>query len=80
MHRGHDIKNATLPPLRVDSELRAAAESVLKEDETLSTFLIEAVRLNIERREARSEFISRGLDARNTARQSGQKNKDSHEQ
>ena len=46
------MKNATLPPLRVDSELHAAAESVLQEGETLSGFVLEAVRLNIERREA----------------------------
>lgn len=65
------MKNATLPPLRVDSELRAAAESVLQEGETLSRFVLEAVRLNIERREAQREFITRGLAAREEARQSG---------
>lgn len=64
------MKNATLPPLRVDSELRAAAESVLQEGETLSGFVLEAVRLNIERREAQREFIARGLAAREEARQS----------
>jgi hypothetical protein len=66
------MKNATLPPLRVDSELRAAAESVLKEGETLSGFVLEAVRLNIERREAQREFIARGLAAREEAKKSGQ--------
>lgn len=65
------MKNATLPPLRVDSELRAAAESVLQEGETLSGFVLEAVRLNIERREAQREFIARGLAAREEAGQSG---------
>lgn len=65
------MKNATLPPLRVDSELRAAAESVLQKGETLSGFVLEAVRLNIERREAQREFITRGLAAREEARQSG---------
>ena len=49
------MKNATLPPLRVDSELRAATESVLQEGETLSGFVLEAVLLNIERREAQRE-------------------------
>lgn len=66
------MKNATLPPLRVDSALRAAAESVLQEGETLSGFVLEAVRLNIERRGAQREFIARGLVARDEARQSGQ--------
>jgi len=62
------MKNATLPPLRVDSALRAAAESVLREGETLSSFVLEAVRLNIERRETQREFIARGLRAREEAR------------
>ena len=66
------MKNATLPPLRVDSALRAAAESVLQEGETLSGIVLEAVRLNIERRETQREFIARGLLAREEARQSGQ--------
>lgn len=66
------MKNATLPPLRVDSELRAAAEAVLREGETLSGFVLEAVRLNIERREAQREFIARGLLAREQARASGE--------
>ena len=66
------MKNATLPPLRVDSALRAAAESVLQEGETLSGFVLESVRLNIERRETQREFIARGLLAREEARQSGQ--------
>ena len=66
------MKNATLPPLRVDSELRAAAEAVLHESETLSGFVLEAVRLNIARREAQHEFIARGLLAREEARASGE--------
>lgn len=66
------MKNATLPPLRVSSDLRAAAESVLREGENLSSFVLEAVQLNIERREARRAFIERGLLARDEARASGQ--------
>ena len=65
------MKNATLPPLRVDSALRDAAESVLREGETLSAFVLDAVRLNIERREAQREFIARGLLAREEARATG---------
>lgn len=66
------MKTATLPPLRVASELRAAAESVLREGETLSGFVLEAVRLNIERREAQREFIARGLLAREQARENAE--------
>jgi predicted transcriptional regulator len=65
------MKNATLPSLRVDSEVRAAAESVLREGETLSSFVLEAVRLNIERREAQQAFIARGLRAREEAAATG---------
>jgi hypothetical protein len=35
----HPMKTATIPSLCVDPELRAAAESVLKEGETLSAFV-----------------------------------------
>jgi len=66
------MKDTTLPSLRVDSKLRAAAESVLRENETLSHFLLESVRLNIERREVQREFISRGLAARDATRKSGE--------
>lgn len=66
------MKNATLPPLRVNSELRAAVEAVLREGENLSGFVLEAVQLNIERREARRAFIERGLLARDEAQASGQ--------
>lgn len=66
------MKDATFPPLRVDSATRAAAESVLRQGETLSGFVLEAVRLNIERRETQREFIARGLLARDEARASGE--------
>jgi hypothetical protein len=66
------MKSATLPPLRVSSDLRTAAESSLREGENLSSFVLEAVQLNIERREARRAFIERGLLARDEARATGQ--------
>lgn len=66
------MKDATLPPLRVERELRAAVEAVLHEGETLSAFVLEAVRLNVERREAQREFIARGLLARDEARAAGE--------
>lgn len=65
------MKDATLPPLRVERELRAAVEAVLHDGETLSAFVFEAVRLNVERREAQREFIARGLLARDEARAGG---------
>ena len=66
------MKNASLPSLRVDDELRSAAQSVLRDGETISTFILDSVRLNIFRREAQREFISRGLVARDEAKRTGQ--------
>ncbi|GMV56055.1 MAG: hypothetical protein AMXMBFR6_18600 [Betaproteobacteria bacterium] len=66
------MKTTTLPSVRVAGELRAAVESVLCEGETLSAFLLESVRLNVERREAQREFITRGLRARDEARASSE--------
>ena len=66
------MKNATLPSLRVDDDLRFAAESVLRDGETISSFVLDAVRLNIARREAQREFIARGLVARDDAKRTGQ--------
>ncbi len=71
-HNGEIMKNATLPSLRVDDELRSAAESVLRDGETISSFVLDAVRLNIARREAQREFIARGLAARDDAERTGQ--------
>jgi hypothetical protein len=65
------MKSATLPSLRVDPELREAAESVLQEGETLSGFIEASVRETIERRRARAEFIARGLASRDEARRTG---------
>lgn len=62
------MKSATLPSLRVDPELREAAESVLQEGETLSGFIEASVRETIQRRRVRAEFIARGLAARDEAR------------
>ena len=65
------MKSATLPSLRVDPELREAAESVLQEGETLSGFIEASVRETIERRRNRAEFIARGLASREQARRTG---------
>ena len=66
------MKSATIPSLRVDPELRQAAESVLENDESLSSFVEQSLRLNIERRKLRREFISRGLASRDEARRTGE--------
>src|SRR5574337_759611 len=66
------MKSATLPSLRVEPELRQAAESVLQEGETLSGFIEASVRETIERRRTRAEFIARGLVAREEVKRTGE--------
>ena len=61
------MKNASIPSLRVAPELRQAVESVLQEGETLSSFMDQSLRLNIERRRVRTEFLARGLASREEA-------------
>jgi predicted transcriptional regulator len=66
------MKSASLPSLRVDPELRKSAEAVLREGETLSSFIEESIRANIERRLSQQEFVARGLASRDRARQTGE--------
>jgi len=65
------MKSATLPSLRVDPELRAAAESVLKEGESLSAFIENSVKAQVSYRKTQAEFIARGLASRGNAKKSG---------
>ncbi len=65
------MKTSALPPLRVDPALRRAAESVLRNGESLSTFVLDSVRANIRHRRAQSEFLARGLASEKRAQRSG---------
>lgn len=65
------MKTASLPSLRVDPALREAAESVLQEGETLSSFVEQSVRAQVERRRQQEAFIARGLASRDRAREHG---------
>ena len=65
------MKTATFPSLRVTPEFRQAAEQVLREGESLSSFVEESIRDNITRRQLQSEFIARGLASRDQARETG---------
>jgi hypothetical protein len=65
------MKTATFPPLRVTPELRQAAEQILQEGETLSSFVEQSIRESIGRRQVQQEFIARGLRSRDDARQTG---------
>lgn len=66
------MKSATIPSLRVEPELRQAAESVLREGETLSSFMEESLRAGIQHRKIHREFIARGLAARDESRRTGE--------
>ena len=65
------MKIATLPSLRVEPALRDAAESVLQEGETLSSFMETAVRQQVDLRRQREAFIARGILSRDEARRTG---------
>jgi len=65
------MKTATLPSLRVAPELREAAENVLHEGESLSSFVEAAVRAQIDQRQMQDAFIARGLASRDGARKTG---------
>jgi predicted transcriptional regulator len=65
------MKTATFPSLRVTPELRQAAEQILQEGETLSSFVEQSIRESIARRKIQQEFIARGLSSRDDARQTG---------
>lgn len=65
------MKTATIPSLRVTPDLRQEAESVLREGETLSSFVEESLRRQIEHRKFQQEFIARGLAAGDKARATG---------
>lgn len=65
------MKTSTLPSLRVEPELREAAESLLEQGETLSSFVETSVRAQVEYRRAQKEFVARGLASRDEARSTG---------
>ena len=66
------MKTATIPSLRVNPELRHAAESVLQDGETLSSFVIQSLRNGIHYRQMQKEFITRGFASRKEARRTGE--------
>ncbi len=65
------MKTASFPSLRVDAELRQAAESVLAEGETLTGLIETAVRETIQRRQVQAEFLARGLRSAKDGKRTG---------
>ena len=66
------MKTATLPALRVDPKLRAAAERSLRKGETLSALMEAALTSYVTHREADADFVARGLHSAQEARASNQ--------
>ena len=67
----HLMKSSSFPSLRVEPELREAAESVLRDGETLTSLIETSVREMIQRRRVQEEFIARGLRSREDAQRTG---------
>ncbi|MBR9812852.1 prevent-host-death protein [bacterium] len=65
------MKTATIPPLRVEPELREAATNALRDGESLSSFVEDSLRANIRRRQNQKAFLERGLRARDAAKATG---------
>lgn len=62
----------SLPSLNVDPELKAALEEILEPGESLSSFMEQSLRLNLERRRAQRDFLARGLASREEAWRTGE--------
>ncbi len=71
MQHNARMKTAILPQVRVEPELRAQLESVLREGETLSGFVERTVRSAVEYRRVQAEFHARGEAAWQDYRRSG---------
>jgi len=62
------MKTGTIPPLRVPASLREEVESVLREGETLSAFMLDSLNRGVETRKSEQAFIARGLASAARAR------------
>jgi hypothetical protein len=57
------MRSATFPPIRVEPEVRAEVEAVLRDGETLTQFIEEAVVAAAAWRRTQAEFVKRGETA-----------------
>jgi len=54
------MKSSVIPQVRVELELREKLDAVLREHETLSEFVTDAVRRAVEQRRVETDFQARG--------------------
>ena len=57
------MKTATIPPVRIDPELRQVMEQSLDVGESLASLVETAVRNEVARRRVQAEFVHRGIAA-----------------
>lgn len=57
------MRTATFPPIRVEPAIRAQTEAVLREGESLTQFIEDAVRKEVEWRAAQAAFVARAQAA-----------------
>jgi hypothetical protein len=57
------MKTATIPPIRIEATFREEIEQSLDSGETMAALVKNAVRTEVSRRRAQSEFVRRGLAA-----------------
>jgi hypothetical protein len=65
------MRSATFPPIRVEPEVRAEVEAVLREGESLTQFIEEAVVAAAAWRRVQAEFVKRGESAIERWKQEG---------
>ena len=65
------MRTATLPAVRVTPEVRALAESVLKEGETLSMFIEDTIKRQATWRKEDAAFYARGMASLKHAKETG---------
>lgn len=65
------MKTTTLPPVRVDEEFRAAAEEVLHEGESLTSFIEETMRRAVEHRRIQNAFEAGARESLSRYKRSG---------
>ena len=65
------MRTATFPPIRVEPDVRAEVEAVLREGESLTQFIEEAVVAAAAWRRTQTEFVTRGEAAIERWKQEG---------
>ena len=65
-------KTATLPPVRISPATRRSLRKLLRNNETVSSFVADAVTEKLVRRTAQAEFLARGIANAKEAKQTGE--------